>query len=299
VTLVVGIDAGGTKTLGIAAGRDGRPVRTARHGGANLHVHGELAVEKTLAAILDELCPDERPAALCVGMAGVDRPGEDAIVRGMLRRLGYRANALVVNDAVIVLAAAASARVGVVVIGGTGSIAYGVDRHGRTARAGGLGPTLADEGSAGWVGHEALVATVRASDGRDVDSSLKDAVLRRLGVAAATDLVPIVYGGDFTRERMAELAPLVVEAAAHGDPAAVRILERAAAELCGAARACARRLDLGPSFPVVVSGGFLLSAPGMLERFVRGLDLPGAQVRRLESEPAEGALRLALELLPS
>jgi N-acetylglucosamine kinase-like BadF-type ATPase len=296
VTLVVGIDAGGTKTLGLAAEVPGVPVRSARSGGANLHLHGELSVEKTLAAVLDELCPDDRPDAVCVGMAGVDRPGEDAVVRAMLRRLGYRANAQVVNDAVIALRAASDARAGVVVIAGTGSIAYGVDASGRTARAGGLGPLLADEGSAAWVAHLALVAAVRAADGREAATALLPAMLERLEAPSASDLVPIVYGGAFSRERLAELAPVVSECAARGDGAAQTILDRAARELALAARAVTRSLALSPPFPVVLSGGFLLRAPGLAERFAQHLELPGALPHRLEREPAEGALALAFEM---
>ena len=165
MALIVGVDAGGTKTQGVVADESGHILKSARAGGANLHVHGELAVEKVLAELLDELCPDERPEALCLGMAGVDRPGEDVVVRSLLRRLGFRGNAIVVNDAVVAIAAGAKNRVGVVVIAGTGSIAYGIDPTGRTARAGGLGPLLADEGSGGWVGHKALLAAVRATEG--------------------------------------------------------------------------------------------------------------------------------------
>src|SRR5262245_26605147 len=119
MALIVGVDAGGTKSVGVVSDESGHVLKTVRGAGANLHLHGELATEKALADLLDELCPDERPEALCLGMAGVDRPGEDQVVRGLLRRLGFRANALVVNDAVIVLAAAAHDRVGVVVIAGT------------------------------------------------------------------------------------------------------------------------------------------------------------------------------------
>ena len=90
MALIAGVDAGGTKSVGVVADESGHILKTVRGSGANVHVHGELAVEKALAALLDELCPDERPEALCLGMAGVDRPGEDHVVRAMLRRLGFR-----------------------------------------------------------------------------------------------------------------------------------------------------------------------------------------------------------------
>ena len=97
MALIVGVDAGGTKTLGVVADEQGRILKSARGAGANLHVHGELAVEKVLHALLDELCPDEIPVALGLGMAGVDRPGEAAVIRSLLRRLGFRANGSIQN----------------------------------------------------------------------------------------------------------------------------------------------------------------------------------------------------------
>jgi N-acetylglucosamine kinase-like BadF-type ATPase len=300
VALVVGVDAGGTKTIGVVADESGHVLNTVRGGGANLHVHGELAVEKVLAHLLDELCPDERPEALCLGMAGVDRPGEGALVKSLLRRLGFRGNALVVNDAVIAIAAGAHDRVGVVVIAGTGSIAYGIDRQGRTARAGGLGPKLADEGSAGWIGHKALLAAVRAAEGRGEATLLKDALFNVLTVTSLSDLPAMAYGGGLTRERLAELAPTVVGVAQTGDAVASRILEEASAELASAARSVVRQPDYGGApYPLIFSGGLFVGLPSLVDAIARKAALHGAIPCRLKRDPAEGALSMALDLYRS
>jgi N-acetylglucosamine kinase len=300
MALIVGVDAGGTKTVGMVADSSGHILRSARGTGANLHVHGELAVEKVLAGLLDELCPDERPETLCLGMAGVDRPGEDSVVRSLLRRLGFRGNAVVVNDAIIAIAAGAVDRVGVVVIAGTGSIAYGIDRRGKTARAGGLGPMLADEGSAGWIGHKALVAAVRAAEGRGESTLLKDAIFHALSVAALPDLPAMAYGGGLTRERMAELAPTVIGVAQTGDAVAGRILDEASTELASAARSVALQLDfLGAPYPLIFSGGLFAGLPSLVESIARKAELPGAIPCRLKRDPAEGALSMALDLYRS
>jgi N-acetylglucosamine kinase-like BadF-type ATPase len=300
VALVVGVDAGGTKTIGVVADESGHILNTVRGGGANLHVHGELAVEKVLAQLLDELCPDERPEALCLGMAGVDRPGEDAIVKSLLRRLGFRGNAMVVNDAVIAIAAGAHDRVGVVVIAGTGSIAYGIDRNGKTARAGGLGPTLADEGSAGWIGHRALLAAVRSAEGRGETTMLKDALFSVLTVTSLSDLPPMAYGGGLTRERMAELAPTVIAVAQTGDRVAVGILDEASTELASVARSVARQLDFGGvPYPLIFSGGLFKGLPSLVDVIAKKAAIPGAIPCRLQRDPAEGALTMALDLYRS
>ncbi len=300
MALIVGVDAGGTKTQGVVADESGHILKSARAGGANLHVHGELAVEKVLAELLDELCPDERPEALCLGMAGVDRPGEDVVVRSLLRRLGFRGNAIVVNDAVVAIAAGAKNRVGVVVIAGTGSIAYGIDPTGRTARAGGLGPLLADEGSGGWVGHKALLAAVRATEGRGEPTLLAEAIFGRLGVKMLSDLPGLAYGAGLTRERLAELAPVVVSLAQAGDSVASRILDEAATELASTAVSVARQLNFsGASYPLIFSGGLFTGVPALVDAVAQRAALPGAIPCRLKREPVEGALSMALDLYHS
>ena len=297
MALIVGVDAGGTKTVGVVSDETGQILNTVRGGGANLHVHGELAVEKVLAGLLDELCPDERPEALCLGMAGVDRPGEDGVVRSLLRRLGFRGNAVVVNDAVIAIAAGAHDRVGVVVIAGTGSIAYGIDRHGKTARAGGLGPMLADEGSGGWIGHKALLAAVRAAEGRGEPTLLKDAIFSVLSVSALSDLPAMAYGGGLTRERMAELAPTVIAVAQTGDAVAASLLDEAASELASTARSVARQLTFdGTPYPLIFSGGLFGGMSGLVDTVAKRAALEGAIPCRLKRDPAEGALAMALDL---
>lgn len=300
MALIVGVDAGGTKTIGVVADESGHVLKTARGAGANLHVHGELAVEKVLAGLLDDLCPDERPEALCLGMAGVDRPGEGALIKALLRRLGFRGNAIVVNDAVVAIAAGAHDRVGVVVIAGTGSIAYGVDRRGRSARAGGLGPMLADEGSAGWVGHRGLLAAVRAAEGRGEGTLLKDAIFSVLTASSLSDLPAMAYGGGLTRERLAELAPTVIALAQSGDRVAQGIIDEASTELASAARSVARQLDFeGTPYPLMFSGGLFKGLPVLVDAVARKADLAGAIPHRLTREPAEGALAMAQDLYRS
>jgi len=300
MALIVGVDAGGTKTIGVVADETGKILNTVRGGGANLHVHGELAVEKVLASLLDELCPDERPEALCLGMAGVDRPGEDQVIKSLLRRFGFRGNAVVVNDAVIAIAAGAHDRVGVVVIAGTGSIAYGVDRKGKTARAGGLGPMLADEGSAGWIGHRGLLAAVRAAEGRGEPTLLKEALFSVLTVTALSDLPPMAYGGGLTRERLAELTPTVISVAHTGDPVATRIIEEASTELASNARSVVRQLDYeGAPFPLIFSGGLFTGLPALVDVVAKKAGIAGAIPCKLKRDPAEGALSMALDLYRS
>src|SRR5687768_16199480 len=126
---VLGIDAGGTKTVCNLADAAGTIVGEGRGGGANLQVHGELEVEKVLHSVIEQAVADRAilPVGVCLGVAGVDREEDDRTVRAIVRRLGFRSHTLVVNDALVALVAGVGDDPGVVIIAGTGSIAYGVN----------------------------------------------------------------------------------------------------------------------------------------------------------------------------
>ena len=297
---VIGIDAGGTSTVGLLADETGRVLRDARAGGANLVVHGELAVEKTLYQVLDALDAPSPPAAVCLGMAGVDRPEQKELLRNVLRRLGLRQEVRIVNDAVVALVAGAPAGIGIVVVAGTGAIAYGADPAGTTARAGGWGYLLGDEGSAYWLGHAAVRQGIRAADGRGPETTLYDRICAAIGVAVPSppgELVAWFYDQQLSSHRVAELARLVEEAAADGDAAAEGLLDQAAQHLARAARAVAARLTFPEPYPLVLSGGAFRACPSLVRRLEDGLDLPQARIVRLAAEPAVGAVTLALQAL--
>ena len=183
---VLGIDVGGTKTVCLLGDEEGRVLSTARGPGANLQTVGELQLEKVLHTVMAEALTEQSvaPAAICLGIAGVDRPEDATFVRGVMSRIGYKARILVVNDALIALQAGIGAEAGIVIVAGTGSIAYGCDRDGTAARAGGWGYVLGDEGSGYWIGRLALRAIAREADGRGQPTSLTPRVLAHFGVDA-------------------------------------------------------------------------------------------------------------------
>lgn len=296
--LVIGIDAGGTKTEAILANGDGTVIARARRGGANLAAHGELAVEKTLHDLIDEVLGEGqvRPDVICLGIAGVDRPEDNAIIRGIMRRIGARARILVTNDALIALVAGAGDDAGVVVIAGTGSIAYGRNAHGDAARAGGWGYILADEGSGFWIGRQALRAVVRAADGRGPATALTPLVLEFFGVTRPEQLVLEVYRHYLKPSDIARCAGLVEQARSAGDAVACHIASVAADELAASVTSVIGQLELNGSFPVVMAGGAFHAVPWLKEALrTRLADAAGTpDVHLLTIEPAIGAVRLAL-----
>src|SRR5215831_3622798 len=230
---VLGIDAGGTKTVCQLADGDGRVLAEARRGGANLQAVGELGVEKVLYEVMEEALADRDviPGAICLGIAGVDRPDDARVVRGIMRRIGYKARILVVNDALVALEAGAPAQPGVVIIAGTGSIAYGRNDRNQAARAGGWGYMLGDEGSGYWIGRASLRAVLREADKRGPTTELTDLLLKYYGVPRAQDLIHQVYHGSLRPSAIAALAKCVQSAFTGGDAVAIGILRAAADEL--------------------------------------------------------------------
>src|ERR1700730_3908718 len=150
---VLGIDAGGTKTLCLLADEAGRIVAEGLGPGANFHTSGDVELERVLRQVIDAAIGDREiaPAAVCVGGAGVDREDEAPIVRAMLHRCVPASRVVVVSDALIALEAGAGESPGIVVISGTGSIAYGRNARLEAARSGGWGHIIGDEGSGDWL----------------------------------------------------------------------------------------------------------------------------------------------------
>ena len=296
---VLGIDAGGSKTIALLADEEGRIVGEGRAGAANLQTEGELEVEKILHTVI-ERATDGRPvspAAVCLGMAGVDRQDDALIIRDVMRRLGFRTNALIVNDALIALVAGAGSSPGVVVISGTGAIAYGVSHHGVAARAGGWGPTLGDEGSGYWIGRRALAAVMRDVDGRGPQTDLTRLVLRHLSLERPEELVAEVYHQPQARRTIASLGTVVDGAREDGDPVAIDIMANAADELALAAASVIARLDMrGEQFPILLAGGMLRESVWLSAELRRRMAevAPRASVGPLTHEPAIGAVRLAI-----
>jgi len=321
---VLGIDAGGTKTVCLLADAHGRIIAEARGRGANLQVSGELEVEKVLHEVMDAVLTDAvltdatltdtaltvaaptntapqdrdiRPAAVCLGIAGVDRPRDAGTVRAIMRRIGFKTTALIVNDALVALTAGVGDGPGVVIVAGTGSIAYGRDARGRAARAGGWGYLLGDEGGGYWIGRAALTAVVRAYDGRGPATTMTDLVLAHLQLATPAELVRAIYDDSLHAQTIAGFARVVEAAFDRGDALAADILQRAANELATAAASVITRLEMrGDDFTLVFAGGILRSMPALAADVgAQLLDVaPRCVIHVLDVEPAVGAVRLAL-----
>ena len=306
--LVLGVDGGGTRTVAFLATRRESGWTVLGRGEAGPSNRQAVGTSAALAA-LDEATGQAFAAAgrkrcavnaACLGLAGAGRPGDQEIVREWAARAHLAASVQVIEDAALLLAAGTPDGWGVAVVAGTGSMAFSRSADGRTARSGGWGPLLGDEGSGYAIALAGLRAATRAADGRAPVTLLTDRLLAAYGLARPEEFIGAVYrGGD--RAALAALAPVVLEAAEAGDAAAEEIIREAAAELASATAAAARQLDLGATFPVAVAGGLLVASTGYRERFLAALTARGltANPVALVTDPAEGAVRLALAKVKS
>lgn len=296
---VLGIDAGGTKTVCLLANGGGTVLAESRGSGANLQAAGELEVEKVLHQVMEEVVAprDVRPVAICLGMAGVDREDDAAVVRAIMRRIGYQAHVTVTNDALVALVAGAGHDPGIVIISGTGSIAYGRNAKGEAARAGGWGYVLGDEGSGYWIGRVALRAVVRAADGRGRPTSLTPRILEHFNVRRPQDLVHEIYYKGARPSAIANVARHVQSAYEEGDDVAADILRTGARELVSSAASVADQLDMrAERFTFVLAGGMFHAIPWLARAMSEQLPevAPRAEICVLDVEPAYGAVRIAL-----
>ena len=309
---VLGIDGGGSKTLALVAGVDGQVLGRGEAGPSNYQVIGlEAALSSLEAATEAALASAGRNlrdlGAACVGLAGVARPADHE------RLVAWAAHSLpgvpitIANDAQLVMAAGTPRGWGVALICGTGSIVMGSSPDGRTARAGGWGYLLGDEGSGYAIGLAALRAVMRAYDGRGPQTVLVDAVLGHTGLDDPAGLVARTYvpaagaraaASAARPAQIAALAELVDAASLAGDGVAHDILQEAGRELALAVWAVVRRLELAGAVPCGLAGGVIVKGAALRAAFMEAATVLGCELAPLTlvSEPARGAIALALGL---
>lgn len=298
----LGIDGGGTKTT-CAVGDESALLVTAMAGPSNIVRVGPGQARESLQKCVQQACAAAgiAPAQIertCVGGSGASRPELAAQVRNFLAEILF-SPIDVVGDMEIALEAAFGEGPGAIVIAGTGSIAYARDRQGRTLRAGGWGFAIGDEGSAHWIGREAIAAVLRASDltyGTPEDvfhSELAAALCKAWGVNSLADLARAA--NSIPPPDFAALFPTV---AASKNILALQVLSAAGRELAQTAAVVIRRLfpaDEAGSVPVATAGGVFRHAALVRSDFyneLRKID-PRVEVNPQVIEPVEGALRMA------
>lgn len=254
----LGVDGGGSKTLAIVVDADGVERGRGLAESSNYHTVGVQQAAAQICRAAEQAAAAANChlplAAAWLGLAGVDRPDDVTSLQPHLRPLAETVR--LTNDAELVLGGLEQG-VGVALIVGTGSIALGRNAQGASARAGGWGHLLGDEGSGYDIGQQALRAAMRAADGRGAHTILLENILTEWKLATASDIITPVYRAQ-DKAQIARLAPLVLAAARAGDSVASRIARRAAVELALAASSVSDALGFHDEIPLALSGGLLI-----------------------------------------
>jgi glucosamine kinase len=305
IDLVVGVDGGGSKTRVILADAEGNHLADVTGGGSAMapgradhcaDVIGELVRQAVQTAEVGE-----RLKVLVAGVAGVGREPEARALTVALEDLELADEVIVQGDGEIALTDAFGNGPGVMLIAGTGSIAYGRGPSRVLARCGGWGPAFGDEGSGAWIGRKSLGIVASAADGREPETALTGAILTAAQLNEVTELIP--WGIAATPKELAALAPVVFNVASAGDARANALVGLAVEELVLHIRALAVKLfgDDRAAIPVAFSGGLLHKGSFLRKKLEQRLKsaVPGAQVRPVEIIAARGAVKEALTRIAS
>ena len=302
--LVVGVDGGGTKTRVLLADLDGRALARVE-GPATALVPGEerASAEIIIALVQEALASVERresrPATCVVGVAGGGQERAAQALWSALASSRLADDVNVISDAEIALDDAFGDSAGVLLVSGTGSVAFARAPDGRIERCGGWGPFMGDEGSGAWIGRRALSVVTAAQDGREPDTALIGAVLTALEVESLEQIIP--WAAEATPGEFATLAPIVVQVASQGDLRANALVSLAVEELVLHVRTLARRCftDERAAVPVACAGGMLARGSLLRKRIEQRLKtaVPGAALRTDEVDAARGAVRRARRLM--
>jgi glucosamine kinase len=314
----LGIDGGGTKTRCVLADET-TVLATAMSGGSNIVRLGEQRAREALHSSIRQVCAAARIlpgqiSAICMGAAGAARPEIAEKIRGIIARLIPELTPTrieVVGDTEIALESTFGNGPGVIAIAGTGSIVYGRDGNGHTARSGGWGFAISDEGSGHWIGCRAISAILSARD-QGIETALTALVLHAWKLGTIDELVQLANATpppEFPR-----LFPVVMQAAYEGDSTARGLLVDAGTQLGKLAAIVIRRL--GPDvagtallpvaslpvaslpvalLPIAMTGSVFRQSADVRHVFYNALQttFPGIEVRQDQVEPVEGALARA------
>jgi N-acetylglucosamine kinase-like BadF-type ATPase len=316
MSLFLGIDGGQSSTTALIGDENGRVLGVGRAGpcnhageaeGREKFVRALSECVKDAAAQTTKMLPEATSSGIrfesaCLGLSG-GPADKEALAREIVNAKHYAFT----HDALIALSGATAGEPGVVTIAGTGSISFGRNSVGRTARVGGWGYIFGDEGSAFDLVRKALRAALRFEEGWGPPTALRDALLDAIGSAGniassgsagnINDLLHRCYTSEFPRARIAAFAPLVDEMALAGDPVARDILHDAAQSLATIAGAVRQQLFAPAEIVTMSYAGGVFRSVMLLERFRLLVELvDGNRVTAPRFGPAAGALIEAYRL---
>lgn len=299
---VAGLDGGGTKTAVIVADENGLVVKTFTSGAINYNGQDEASVGASLKEIVEtvaQICGGiEHCAEMCIGAAGVSNPNVVSKMTSQVRLHGYHGGLHITGDHETALVGAHQRPYGMILIAGTGSIGLGKNEAGLTHRAGGYGHLIDDEGSGYSIGRDLLTALVQAQDGRIPQTIITDLVYKKLQISSVQEIIGFVYDKRTNKKDIAAIAPILSEACAAGDPAALSIAEKSALSLLQLVIPVAETLSLQKN-SLALAGSVLLKNAFVQSKFRELLIgcYPEMECITPKSDASMGGVYMALQRL--
>lgn len=258
VAYFAGVDGGGTKTAIVLVDQDGNEIGRATSTTSNAAVVGHAKAVETLQELITTTAQAASVplplAGVWCGLSGSDRPEDHVKLRPGLENLTDELR--LTNDAELAIGALPN-RVGVALVSGTGSIAFGRNAEGTRRRASGWGHIFGDYGSGYDVARKALWHFSAYIDGYGPETSLVQRLTEYWQLPEPYSIINRVYDPKTTKGDIAKLSRIVVDAAAQGDEVSQQILRDVSLDLATYADAVARRLELGPALDLALVGGML------------------------------------------
>jgi N-acetylglucosamine kinase-like BadF-type ATPase len=302
--LVLGVDGGGTKTeawLAKVAGA-GEPtiIGRGRAGSSNPRAVGIDTACSNLGLVIEAAFADaKRPvkpvdvAVLALSGAG-HQSARDQIAAWAAGR-GVADSVRFEHDAEPVLVEGTPEGHGIALIVGTGSAAIGVNAAGEKQVVGGWGYHYGDEGSAYWIGREALKAIARAADGRGPATALTETIIARLQTDEPRAMLAALEKTGNVRGAIASLADAVEAAACQGDAVALQIVDDGSEELAHMVAALSSQLQLGDKFPLALAGGVICGSQLLRDKLSEQLKRRSLSPEPVKTvpHPAAGCVKIA------
>jgi len=296
---VIGINGGGSHSRLVAIDENMKVLGRAEGGPTNIAAKSYEDVLANIQSLLDEFCSKtganlQECIYICMGSAGASTGANGKLLEQIFRTIGYGGELKVMNDAELVLLAETKGASGAIIISGTGSVGYAVNGQGTVFRVGGWGHIIDDGGSGYRIGMDAIHSALMDFDGRGERTLLRKMITDFFGYDTTDGLTGYVYGKEFDKAKIAEVAMLVEEAATQDDNVAIQILQQASKSLVSLAHTLIKQAVLDER-KIILSGSVLLNSKHIRSFFENEIckAFPKMQIVEITKVAEMGAAHLA------
>jgi len=298
----IGIDGGGSRSRLVAIDKNRNIIARCEGGTTNLAAETHEGIYNNMQDLFTDLYvaaarPPSDCGALYIGSAGASTGENAKLLEKIFRDIGITGKIKVTNDAELALMAATQEEPGIIIIAGTGSVGYAIDKEGITHRAGGWGHLIDDGGSGYRIGMDAIKAALMELDGRGPKTALTGMVTNFFEQTNPAEILSYVYSNSFHKSKIAKISILVESAANQGDSVAIAIEAQAAADLIKIARSLIHSAQLF-AHNVVLSGSIILRSKNIRTLFESAIckAFPEMKIIPMKESAELGAAYMALKM---